>query len=414
MTKQERAKRAHRHRKSLPASVTSSCPTPLLEDYLSTCSSFHLTRHMERLLGSRSLVREIEQRKGRLSLQYYLRPLDGLELPGKQEFVRHVQEKYRANFKPNTLTGTVVCGKLFLSFLKGTGKDRLDQLTRMDLEAFVEQEQDRGMKPRTVRSRLAVVRAFVRFLERERIVGPEVLSRTLCIKLPENLPRAMEPEDVGRLLEALTDTRERALILVLLRTGMRIGELLDTKVADVHLAQRRIEIPQASKTSVGRVVYLSNDARDALKAYMRLRDSRTVYLFHAQGSPIMTYSTARAVFKKSLAKAGLEDKGYGLHRLRHTFASEMLNAGMRLECLGQLLGHSTIEMTRRYARLTDITREEGYFKAMQIIEQGGIHGHYQLDPELQAVLEEKKLLRPYRKAVSERSEAVSSVGRCTD
>ena len=195
---------------------------------------------------------------------------------------------------------------------------------------------------------------------------------------------------------------------------MRIGELLSTKVADVHLAQRRIDIVQASKTSVGRVVYLSDDARDALKAWMCLRDPRTGYLFHAQGGPIMGYSTARAVFKKSLAKAGLEHKGYGLHQLRHTFASEMLNAGMRLECLGQLLGHSTIEMTRRYARLTDITREQEYFKAMQIIETGGIHGHYQLDPELQAVLEEKKLLRTHRKAVSERPEAVPRVGRCSD
>jgi site-specific recombinase XerD len=50
-----------------------------------------------------------------------------------------------------------------------------------------------------------------------------------------------------------------------------------------------------------------------------------------------------------------------------------LNAGMRLECLQQLLGHHNIEMTRRYARLTDKTREQEYFRAMAIIEKGGIH-----------------------------------------
>ena len=61
-----------------------------------------------------------------------------------------------------------------------------------------------------------------------------------------------------------------------------------------------------------------------------------------------------------------------IHSLRHTFASELLNAGMRLECLG----HRDIEMTRRYARLTDKSREEEYFRAMTIIEQGGIHGAY--------------------------------------
>ncbi len=106
----------------------------------------------------------------------------------------------------------------------------------------------------------------------------------------------------------------------------------------------------------------------------------------------MGYAAARTRFVKYLIKAGLDGKGYTLHCLRHTFASEMLNAGMRLECLQQLLGHTNIQVTRRYARLTDKTREEEYFRAMEVIEKDGIHGHYQLDPELQAFLEEEKLL----------------------
>lgn len=90
----------------------------------------------------------------------------------------------------------------------------------------------------------------------------------------------------------------------------------------------------------------------------------------------MSYSTARSRFRRYLKQAGLGEKGYTVHCLRHTFASELLNAGMRLECLQQLLGHQDIEVTRRYARLTDRTREEEYFQAMTIIERGGIHGTY--------------------------------------
>jgi integrase len=55
---------------------------------------------------------------------------------------------------------------------------------------------------------------------------------------------------------------------------------------------------------------------------------------------------------------------------------------MRLECLQQLLGHSSIEMTRRYARLTDVTRKEEYFRAMDIIEKDGVHGDYRCDHQL--------------------------------
>ena len=108
------------------------------------------------------------------------------------------------------------------------------------------------------------------------------------------------------------------------------------------LKERRIEIPQAEKTGVGRVVYLSEDAQAALHAWMNVRDSQKAFLFYAQGKrrEKMTYGAARMVFVKYIEKAGLADKGYTLHRLRHTFASEMLNAGMRLECLQQLLGHT--------------------------------------------------------------------------
>jgi len=79
---------------------------------------------------------------------------------------------------------------------------------------------------------------------------------------------------------------------------------------------------------------------------------------------------------KYLRKARLDQKGYTVHCLRHTFASELLNAGMRLEVLQELLGHEDIEVTRRYARLTDRTREEEYFRAMARIEKGGIDGEY--------------------------------------
>ena len=88
------------------------------------------------------------------------------------------------------------------------------------------------------------------------------------------------------------------------------------------------------------------------------------------------------VHLRALLDAGLAHKGYTLHCLRHTFASELLNAGMRLECLQPLLGHSSIEMTRRYARLTDTTRKEEYFRAMAIIEKGGVHGDYRRHHQL--------------------------------
>ena len=92
----------------------------------------------------------------------------------------------------------------------------------------------------------------------------------------------------------------------------------------------------------------------------------------------MCYASARVRFNNNLAKAGLADKGYTLHRLRHTFATEMLNAGMRLEVLQQLLGHTSLEVTRRYARLTDKTREEEYFNG----KEDGVATEYSVEGEI--------------------------------
>jgi len=228
-----------------------------------------------------------------------------------------------------------------------------------------------------------------------------VLLSRITVKVPEPLPQAMDPDDVKRLLSVIKDIRNRAMILVMLRTGMRIGELLTLRVNEVNLKERKIEIFEAPKNRVGRVVYLSDDARGALKAWFGKRDLCKEFVFYSQGRYTMTYAGARIMFYKYLQQAGLAHKGYSLHCLRHTFASELLNAGMRLECLQQLLGHSSVEMTRRYARLTDRTREEEYFKAMELIERGDIDGHYRLDSQLQAFSEEKELLIPYSEELHE-------------
>ena len=116
----------------------------------------------------------------------------------------------------------------------------------------------------------------------------------------------------------------------------------------------------------------------------------------------MSYPAARMMFQKYLDKAGLLHKGYGLHCLRHTFATELLNAGMRLECLQQLLGHESVALTRRYAKLTDKTREEEYFRAMAVIERRQADGSDdRCDRPLQALLEEEELFSSHHQELHE-------------
>ena len=308
--------------------------------------------------------------------------LRAMDLPGIEFAEKYLSHLCSRNRRPNTLELNCTSMRMFLEFLKTKGIECIEAVGRKDIEGFVEHEQDRGMKPMTVRGRLGLVKAFLRYLIEEGVVRHEVLSKRIGVKVPDALPKAIAPEDVKALLSVIDNTRNRALVLMLLRTGMRIGELLALRIQDIDLREQKVFIHEAKKTGAGRVVYFSADAKDALVAWLEQKDPREDVLAYGKKYESITYAAARTMFVRYLKKAGLLNKGYTLHCLRHTFASELLNAGMRLECLQPLLGHTSVEVTRRYARLTDKTREEEYFRAMALIERGEIHGNYRFDHRL--------------------------------
>ena len=311
-----------------------------------------------------------------------LRRISEQKLLGIEHVRQYLHDQHRRNCRPNTIRSTGANLTGFLRFLKDSGIAQLQAITREHIAAFVERGQDRGLSPNSVSTQLRCVYAFVNFLVEHDVLDADLLKRKLRIKVPDALPRAIDPEHIQQLLAAITKPRDRALILTLLRTAMRIGELLNTTVEDLNLQEQFIQIVEAQKNRSGRIVYLSNDACSALKKWLATRSRQSLYIFYGYRTGALGYQAARIMFNAYLQKTGLAGKRYTLHCLRHTCASELLNAGMPLQCLQELLGHSCIEMTRRYARLTDNTRRQQYYKAMAIIENGELNGHYRLDYQL--------------------------------
>ncbi len=312
----------------------------------------------------------------RATIDHVLGRLSVMDLPAKEHFENYLRHKWRVNRKQKTIEGSFTSIMLFLRFYGVLGKTDIAQIERSDLEAFIDHEQERGMYISTVRTRMVSVIAFLHFLIEQEILSPSLFKKRIKLKLPETLPRAMNPKDVKKLIDVIHNIRDRALILLLLRTGMRIGEVLGLTMNDIDITEKKIRLMEGEKNERGRVVYVSPDALFVLKRWFRIRKKEEAYLFYGQRHGRLCYSAARSCFVKYLRKARLDQKGYTVHCLRHTFASELLNAGMRLEVLQELLGHEDIEVTRRYARLTDRTREEEYFRAMARIEKGGIDGEY--------------------------------------
>jgi len=314
-----------------------------------------------------------EQHRAQLPIDHILERLSPLELPAKEQFESYLRHKSRLNHKRKTLDSSFTSIVFFLDFYGSSGKSDLKDLERSDLEAFIEHEQDRGIYISSVRTRMASIIAFLHFLIEQELIPGTALKRSIKLKLPDTLPRAINPKDVRKLLSVIDNTRDRALILLLLRTGIRIGEALGLTLDDLDLRDRKVHLFEGEKNSMGRVVYFSDDASFALKRWLKRRDPERQFLFYGRADRPLCYSAARSRIVTYVKKAGLEHKG---HTLRHTMASELLNAGMHLECLQKLMGHQDIEVTGRYARLTDKTRKEEYFRAMAKIEKGEIDGDY--------------------------------------
>lgn len=141
-------------------------------------------------------------------------------------------------------------------------------LTRSDISAFVGYEQDRGLKAVLIISQLRVVYALIMYLVDHEVIAPEVVKPKIRIQEPDALPKAIPKEDIGRILDAVASVRDRALIMLLLRTGVRIGELLEVKLEDIVLHDQKILIYIGSKNYEGRAVYYSTDAELALKHWL--------------------------------------------------------------------------------------------------------------------------------------------------
>ena len=337
----------------------------------------------------------------RQALDKSLLKLSTLDIAGKKCIEEYLRHQYRRNFQASTIRGNCTGLLWFSIFLKKIDRGGIKEMRKTDLEAFVEHEQDRGIKISTVSLRLAQVKAFLRFMIDRGDINEDVFPWKLAIRKPEPLPRAMDPDDVDTLLAVNGKVRDRAMVLLLLRTGMRIGELLKIKFADINMREQKILIYEGEKNQRGRAVYFSKDAKAALDSWMKERKQEYELIFYGLNGNQLSYQAARMMFVKYLDKAGLSHKGYTLHCLRHTYATDLINARLPLECLEKLMGHSRLGVTRRYAMLTDKTREEEYFKAMAVIERRERDGDYKCDSKLQTFLEKTQLLSSHGEELHE-------------
>lgn len=231
------------------------------------------------------------------------------------------------------------------------GKLTCAQITKYHLQSFVKARQEAGTGSPAIIQDLAFLSSLITYAQ-SLPNGPDInVVRHFPKKhldRPEERLRYLTREEAARLLKNLTGERRR-IVHLNLRTGLRRTELLRLKVSHVNLAGRYILLNAAqTKTKTGRSVPLSAVALSTIRAQLKTLPKGCEWLFPnpETGEP---YYDARPWFPKALEAAGIEN--FHFHDLRHTFASWWTQADKSERVLSEILGHKTVQMTRRYNHL---------------------------------------------------------------
>jgi len=249
------------------------------------------------------------------------------------------------------------------------------EISMHDMDAFVEQQRARGLKSATVRRRVAAMKTFFDFLAEESgdLSWPNpVRFKRHAGKVERRLPRDLRDEELERVWHEIGCVRDRAWFALMVRAGLRVGEVVTLKVGDVlnpSEGERPARIRVEGKGRKERVVWLSADAYAVLAELLAASDagespSAPVFL-NKRGKPL-SVSGIEWLLHRYGRQAGSD---LTPHQLRHTFARQLTEAGMPITSLGKLMGHSQISTTQIYTAGADPQLAQAYQTAMQCLEQ---------------------------------------------
>ena len=279
----------------------------------------------------------------------------------------------RRNYSPHTIKNYMNILKHFVLWVNVP----IEAVDQRKIAQYTDKLLSKRLRPKTINCHLACIRAFYHYLfylEEMKIPNPVKKGSTLRMSKP--LPRHLRDEQVRVLLGRIKKPRDKAMVMVMLRCGLRVEELARLQLPDLDLGQSRIFVRHA-KGGKQRVVYISNDAKQALVDYLRVRGSsktRGIFLVEKgefKGKPI----SVRGIQKRIEYYAKKTSLRICCHQLRHTMATQLLNADAEVVTIQDLLGHSGISTTERYCTVSNLKVIRDYFKAMEVIMQRTARGH---------------------------------------
>lgn len=274
----------------------------------------------------------------------------------------------RKNYSPHTVKNYLHRLQRFFTWLSVPLELAIPENVNLYIDFLLGQQ----LSPQTINGHLVVIRLFYDYLKDEgdvQIDNP--VLRGMLLRVGKPLPRHLRDTDVPIFFDVVTRHRDLAIFMLMLRCGLRVEEVADLTLGAIDYQHNRILI-KSGKGGKDRVVFISNDATDALAAYLRIRfhtHEQKVFLVEKgthKGKPLSVRGIQKRIEYYS-KKCGIS---VSCHQLRHTMATQLLNADADLVTIQYLLGHTRIKTTMRYCHLSNMKAQRDYYKAVaRVIEK---------------------------------------------
>ena len=244
-------------------------------------------------------------------------------------------------FSENTIKSYLIFNHGFLNYIKKQPEDINDTDIKSYLGYLIS---DKKLKPASVNLAISAIKFYY-----NEVLKKKVLTEFKSMKGEKKLPIVLTKAEIKSLIESAENPKHRLLMTLMYSSGLRVSECVALRLEDMDIEEKTGTV-RAGKGKKDRIILLSESFIRSLKIYLNSRNSESKYLFSYKDNHITTRQAERIV-SNSAKKAGIKKRVF-CHALRSSFATHLLEAGTDIRYIQELLGHSSLETTQRYTKVT--------------------------------------------------------------
>ena len=259
-----------------------------------------------------------------------------------EELLQRIENELKLrNYSRKTIKSYLICLTDYFRYIKNVVKDPDIGL----IKKYLLEKQGRGQSSQTINLYLHAIKYFYREIFKNNIPIEIKFAKTA-----NKLPVVLSKNEIEKIIDSINNKKHKLLIALAYGAGFRVSEAVSLKIKDVDLAELTIHL-KGAKGDKDRLTIFPERIRAGLAEIMALRDKND-FVFASERGGRLSERSAQMVFENALKKCYIK-KDASFHSLRHSFATHLLENGVDVRYVQELLGHANIRTTQIYTKVTN-------------------------------------------------------------